>query len=343
MIAWLTEPWTHGFFTRGLAAAALAGGLTGLVGTYVVLRRMSAIGHGLSHAVLGGAVVGYLLGWSFYITGGVWGVVAAALVTGVGRSRRVGNDAAIGIVTTASYAVGIALISRGHGFTRNFEAAFFGDILGVTSTDIVVLAGIASAVAALIFFAYRRLLFVTFDAEVARSCGVRTGAVDALFAVVLAGAIVATMRVLGVTLIAAAIVTPAATARLRTDSFPRLLGMAVAIGAASGVGGMYVSFYADIASGATITLTASALFALTLGAGWLRRRWTRNRSEVEQLEGDGVGHAEGLPGGRRVLSEERFGIEPAVPEVVEVDPVRPQRGDAPVEVSGDVDGMRGSR
>lgn len=266
-MSWITEPWSFTFFRHGMVAATLAGALSGLIGIYVVLRRMSYIGHGLSHAILGGAVVGYVAKTSFYITGGIWGALSAVLITGVARSRKVGADAAIGIVTTASYAFGIVLISRGHHFTRNFEAAFFGNVLGVTSTDIWVLVGVSLAVAVTIFFLYKQFLFTTFDPEVASSYGVPTGVVDVVFSLVLAAAIIATMRIIGVTLIAAAIVTPAVVARLSTDSFGRMLGLSVLVGAFTGFGGMYVSYYGDIASGATITLFGAAIFAVVYLGG----------------------------------------------------------------------------
>ncbi len=272
MIQWLREPWTYAFFRHGVVAATLAGALAGLVGTYVILRRMSYIGHGLSHAILGGAVVGYVTHFSFYATGGIWGALSALLITGVSRTRKIGADAAIGIVTTASYAIGIALISRGHHFTRNFEAAFFGNILGVTATDLWVLVGVGLAIAAAIFFLYKQLLFVTFDAEVAASYGVRTGLVDVVFSLLLAAAIIATMRILGVTLISAAIVTPAVVARLASDRFSRMLVLSVVVGAVCGFGGMYVSYYGDIASGATITLFAAAVFAVVYVTTLIRGR-----------------------------------------------------------------------
>ena len=286
MIHWLGQPWSYAFFRHGMLAATLAGALAGLIGIYVILRRMSYIGHGLSHAILGGTVVGYVTHYSFYVTGGVWGALSALMITGVSRSRKIGADAAIGIITTASYAVGIALISRGHHFTRNFEAAFFGDILGVTSTDLWVLVGVGLAVAVAIFFLYKQLLFVTFDAEVAASYGVRTGLVDAVFSLVLAAAIIATMRILGVTLIAAAIVTPAVVARLTSDSFGRMLGYSVLVGGLCGFGGMYVSYYGDIASGATITLVGAGVFAVTYLGGLLRGRLRRSR-----LDGAAAGFA----------------------------------------------------
>src|SRR5437588_856474 len=180
---WLSEPWHYGFFRHGMVAATLAGALAGLVGTYVVLRRMSYIGHGLSHAILGGTVVGYVTNFNFYVAGGLWGAVSALLITGVSRSRRIGADAAIGIVTTASYAVGIAVISRGHHFTRNFEAAFFGDILGVTNADLWVLVGVSAVVGIVVFGLYKQLLFVTLDADIASGATITLTAA-ALFAVV---------------------------------------------------------------------------------------------------------------------------------------------------------------
>ncbi|MDQ4132615.1 MAG: metal ABC transporter permease [Actinomycetota bacterium] len=283
-MTWLTEPWSFTFFRHGVVAAVLAGALAGLVGTYVVLRRMSYIGHGLSHAILGGAVVGYVTNLSFYVTGGFWGALSALMITGVSRNRRVGADAAIGIVTTASYALGIALISRNRRFTRNFEAAFFGNVLGVTMTDIWVLSAVALATATILFLLYKPLLFVTFDPEVAGSYGVRTGVVDVVFSLVMAAAIIASMRILGVTLIAAAIVTPAVVARLSTDSFARMLWLSTVVGAVTGLGGMYLSYYADIASGATITLTGAALFAVVYVAALMRSRARPRVQDVADVE-----------------------------------------------------------
>ena len=280
-MSWLTTPWMYEFFRNGVMAAMLAGALCGSVGVFVVLRRMSYVGHGLSHAIFGGAVVGYLLGDNFYLVGGLWGAAAALLINLLGRARKIGSDAAIGIITTASFAIGIALISRGHHFTRNFEAALFGNILGVTRTDLLVLAGVGVGVAAVIFFFYKQLLFVTFDPEVAPAFGVNTLRIEIVFSLVLAATIVATMRLLGVTLIAATIVTPAVVSRLTTESFGRMLGTATILGAATGFTGMYASYYLDIASGATITLTATLIFVIALLSS--RLNWTRDSKETDKL------------------------------------------------------------
>jgi len=272
----LADPFRFEFFRNGLVVAAIAGGLCALVGTYVVQRNMSYIGHGLSHAIFGGAVASFLVGINFFLGAGVWGVASALMINRVARRRTIGADAAIGVITTASFALGIALISRSGGFTRNFEAALFGSVLGVQAVDVFVIAIVAIAVSATIVALYRPLLFLTFDPEVADVFGVPTGRLDALFSLLLAATIIATMQILGVTLIAAALVIPPVIARLLTDRFRTMLGLAVLIGTASGFTGMYLSFYLDISSGPAIVLTQGSLFAVAyIVTGGQRKRFRR--------------------------------------------------------------------
>jgi ABC-type Mn2+/Zn2+ transport system permease subunit len=268
----LLEPFEFEFFRNGMAVATLAGALCGLVGVYVVLRGMSYIGHGLSHAIFGGAVASYITSINFFLGAGGWGVVSALLVTRVARRRTIGADAAIGVVTTASFALGLALISATSGFTRNFEAALFGNVLGVTGRDFLAVAAVALIAAGFVFFLYRPLLFTTFDIEVAEASGVRTWWIDVGFAVILAATIVATMQILGVTLVAAALVIPAVVARMLTDSFARMLVLSVVIGALSGFVGMYLSWYLNISSGASIVLASSALFVVVYAISGARAR-----------------------------------------------------------------------
>jgi ABC-type Mn2+/Zn2+ transport system permease subunit len=268
----LLEPFAFEFFTQGIVVATLAGVLCGLVGVYVVLRGMSYIGHGLSHAIFGGAVASYATGVNFVLGAGVWGLVAGLMINRVARRRTIGADAAIGVVTTASFAVGLAVISATTGFTRNFEAALFGNVLGVTAADVWAVAAVTVAAGAFVFFLYRPLLFTTFDVEVAEASGVNTGWIDALFSLVLAATIVATMNVLGVTLVAAALVVPAVVARMLTDSFARMLWLSVAVGGVSGFLGMYLSWYLDVSSGASIVLVSASLFVVVYGLSGARAR-----------------------------------------------------------------------
>jgi ABC-type Mn2+/Zn2+ transport system permease subunit len=264
-LASLLEPLTYVFFRRALLASFLVGALCGLVGVYIVLRRMSYIGHGLSHAVFGGAVISYLLQVNFYLGAGLWGVGSALLINEVAQRRKLGADAAIGIVTTASFAVGVAGISRQRRFTRNFEAALFGNVLGITPADLWIIAGVTVASIVGILILYKPLLFSTFDEEVAEVYGVPTHWVNALFALILAAVIIVSIQTMGVTLIAAALVIPASAARLLTDRFGSLLWLASLLGGGVSVLGMYASYYLDLASGATIVLIGTAFFL----AAWL--------------------------------------------------------------------------
>ncbi|MCC6381585.1 MAG: metal ABC transporter permease [Dehalococcoidia bacterium] len=259
-----SEPFQFEFFRHALLAATMVGALTGLVGVFVVLRRMSYIGHGMSHSVFGGAVVGYVAGFNFYLAAGVWGFLSAILINQATRRRQIGADAAIGIVTTASFALGVALISRAKSVTRNFDAALFGNLLGVSTQDLWVIAAVLVATLLVVFFLYKQLLFLTFDVEVAPIYGIRAGWLDSVFALVLAATIISSIRIMGVTLIAASLVIPPVIARLLTDRFAAMLVLSTVLGASIGFTGMFVSYYFDIASGASIVLLAAALFAVAL-------------------------------------------------------------------------------
>jgi manganese/iron transport system permease protein/iron/zinc/copper transport system permease protein len=268
---YVAEPLQFEFFRHAVIAATLVGALCGLMGTYVVLRKMSYIGHGLSHSVFGGAVVSYVIGWNFYLGAGIWGFLSALLINATARRRGLGADAAIGIVTTASFALGVAIISKGSRFTRNFEAALFGNILGVDDRDLYVVGGVLLVVAGGVFLGYKQLLFTTFDPELARVYGVPVEGVETGFALALAATIVASLNIVGVTLLAAAIVVPPATARLLTRSFGRLLLLSTGLGALYGLVGMFVSYWTDVASGAAIVLLATGGFAVAYVLSGLRR------------------------------------------------------------------------
>lgn len=261
MIDELLRPFDFEFFRNGLIVATMAGALCGAIGVYVVLKGMSYIGHGLSHAIFGGFAASALLGVNFLLGAGAWGVASAFMINAVTRRRVIGSDAAIGVITTASFALGLALFALFGRAGTNFDAALFGSILGVGTDDVIAIAVVSLLAGALIFLRYRALLFTTFDPEVADVAGVNTARIDALLTVVLAASILVTMQVLGVTLIAAVLVIPAAVARMLTNSFARMLQLATAIGAVCGFVGMNLSYHLDIQSGPTIVLVAATLFA----------------------------------------------------------------------------------
>jgi len=276
----LLEPFQFEFFRNGVMVSLLVGALCGMIGVYIVLRGMSYIGHGLSHAIFGGAVVTYVMAWNFYVGAGIWGFLAAVLINQTVRRTRISADAAIGVVTTASFAIGVALISRYRHFTRSFDAALFGNILGVTKQDVWVVAAVTVTVMLIIFFMYKQLLFTTFNAEVAQVYGVKTEWVDTLFSLALAAALIASMQILGVTLIAAALVIPAITARLLTDSFNRMIILSTVIGMLTSVIGMYLSYYIDVASGATIVLVQATIFGVSLVISLAQKRAARRLTHM---------------------------------------------------------------
>ncbi len=271
MIQFAREPLAYGFFRYGLAAAVLAGGLCSLVGVYVVLRNMSYIGHGLSHAIFGGAVAGYVLGAGIYPGAAAFGVGGALAIACISRRRGVGADAAIGIVSTAAFALGVALISTRRRFTRSFDATLFGNILAVSKTELAVLAVATAITVVFLTVSYRSLLYSTFDREVAKASGIDVDRLELAFSVVLSVVLISAMQVLGVTLIAASVVIPASTARLLTSSFGKLVAISVAVGAASGLVGMYASYYFNVSSGATIVLVSAAIFVAAYLATGLAR------------------------------------------------------------------------
>ena len=258
----LLVPFEYEFFRNGFFAAVVVGALCGFIGVYVVLRRMSYIGHGLSHAIFGGAVLSYVMNLNFFLGAGIWALLAAFLIHLISHRRWVGADAAIGVVTTSSFALGVAIVSTHRSFTRNIEAALFGNILGITQNDLWVVILISLAVFLALLTIRRQLLFATFDPEVASAYGVSTGKIDLLFVTLLAVTVLASTQILGVTLVAAAMVIPPVIARYLTQRFQTLLIVSPILGASCSAAGMFLSFYLDISSAATIVLTSAILFIL---------------------------------------------------------------------------------
>jgi ABC-type Mn2+/Zn2+ transport system permease subunit len=268
----LLEPLEYEFFRHGLLAALMVGSLCGVMGVYVVLRGMSYVGHGLSHAAFGGAVVGSTFSFNFYVGAGAMGLFAALMITLITRNGRIKSDAAIGIVTTAIFAMGVVIISRIRTFSQSFEAVLFGNILGITSEDLLIIGLVTVVTMSAIFLMYRPLLFSTFDNEAARVFGIRAGAVQLIFSLFLTLSIIASMNVVGVTMIAATLIAPAMTARMITDSFGRMLIYSLIIGAITGVAGMYLSYILNAASGATIVLFGTLLFCISVLMKFTRRK-----------------------------------------------------------------------
>ena len=268
----LLEPYGFEFFRHGIIVATIAGALCGLLGVFVILRGMSYIGHGLSHAVFGGAAASAVIGVNFFIGAGIWGVVSGVLIARVARRHVLGADAAIGVVTTASFALGLALMNRYGQASKSIEAVLFGSVLGVRAYDIVAVALVALLSLAVIVVWYRRLLFSTFDRDVAQVSGVNVGLVEAVLLALLSLPILVTMRVIGTLLISALLVIPAAAARMTTNSFTRLLWLSPLIGAVTCFVGMNASYHLDTSASATIILIAALVFVVVYAVAGFKNR-----------------------------------------------------------------------
>jgi len=259
----LLAPYDFAFFQRGMIAATLAGALCGILGVFVVLRGMSYIGHGLSHAVFGGAAASAVMSINFFVGAGVWGIVSGVLIGRIARRKVLGADAAIGIVTTASFAGGIALLNRYGQARKSIEAVLFGSVLGVSWVDIAAITAVTLLVLGVVLVAYRSLLYATFDPQVAVVSGERVAFIEVMLMVMLSVTILVTMRVIGTLLISALLVIPAATARMITNSFGRMLLLSPVLGATSCLVGMNLSYHLDTSAGATIILVSAAAFTAT--------------------------------------------------------------------------------
>jgi manganese/iron transport system permease protein/iron/zinc/copper transport system permease protein len=269
----LTEPYGFEFFRNGVLVAVIAGALSGLLGVFVVLRGMSYIGHGLSHAVFGGAAASAVMGFNYFIGAGLWGIASGVLIGRIARKRLIGADAAIGVVTTASFALGLALLNRYGQAQRSIEAVLFGSVLGVKTIDIVAVAVVGLLALGVIVVGYRRFLFSTFDPDVAEVTGVRVSWMEAALMIMLSLTILVTMRVIGTLLISALLVIPAATARMLTNRFARMLWISPVIGASAAFVGMNLAYHTDTSASAMIILVGAAAFTLVyFGLGVRGRR-----------------------------------------------------------------------
>jgi manganese/iron transport system permease protein len=263
---WLTEPLGAEGGIQAVTAVVVMGLTCGAIGAYVIVRRLAFIGDAVSHAVLPGVVIAYLIGASILL-----GALAAALVTALGiaivaRGGRIREDAAIGVLFSGAFALGVVLIGSGAEHEGELESLLVGELQTVSAAD-VMLSAVAGAVAlATLALVHKELLLSSFDRTLAAAQGYPVFALDALLLVILAVTIVVSIQAVGIILVVAMLVTPSATARLLVDRFVPMLVVGAAIGVAVGVVGYYASFFLGTASGGTIVLVATGAFGLAFVA-----------------------------------------------------------------------------
>ncbi len=271
----LLAPLGDAFFIRALVALALVGVVCAVVGTYVVLRGVAFIGDAIAHAGFPGVVAAYLLHIPFYIGAAVAAVGTALAIGFVTKRAGIRQDTAIGVLFAGTFALGVFMFSTIQGYVADLFSFLFGNVLAIGTTDLVALLILGGGVILTVAFLWKELLYATFDPLGAAASGINVDRLEYLFLALVAITIVVSLQAVGIILVVAMLVTPAATAQLLTVRFTRVMLMAGVIGIVSAIIGLYLSYWLDVASGATIVLvqTGAFLLALVLGPrGPLARR-----------------------------------------------------------------------
>jgi manganese/iron transport system permease protein len=258
--SWLADPLQRTFMQHAFLAIIMVGIIGGAIGTFVTLRGLAFMGDALSHAIFPGMVIAYVTGGNFLIGALIAAVVVSLAIGAVTQSGRISSDTAIGVFFVGAFALGVAMMATQESYVRDLNSFLFGTILGVTRDDLVLTAVVGLVVLAALLFFRRELTMVSFDRVFAASRGLSLWRYDQLFLLLLALSIVISIQTVGNILVLAMLVTPAATARLLTNRLPTMVLMSSGLGAISGIIGLYISYYRNIPSGASVVLTATAIF-----------------------------------------------------------------------------------
>jgi len=267
MIDLILEPLQYAFIIRGFMAAMMVGTICAVVGTYVVLRGMAFFGDALAHSILPGVAVGYLVGsgargplfwWAMLSS-----VLAAVGIGVISRGSKIKEDTAIGVIFAGMFALGVALISSVRGYSVDLAHFLFGDVLGVSAGDLWLIAAFGGIIILTVLAFYKEFMVLSFDPVLAATLRLPARLLEFLLLILIAVAIVVSLQTVGVALMVAMLVTPAATAFLVTQRLPVMMALGATIAALSGIAGLYLSYYLSIASGAAIVLTCTAIFGLT--------------------------------------------------------------------------------
>jgi ABC-type Mn2+/Zn2+ transport system permease subunit len=285
MIEWLTRPLTYEFMQRGLVASTLVGVLCAVVGCYVVLRGMAFLGDALAHAILPGVAIAYLFNSNLLLGALIAAVVVALLIGFLSRQGTIKEDTAIGILFAAALSLGVLLISSIRTYAVDLTHIMFGNVLGVSTGDLIVTVVLAAIVLGFIAVFFREFLVMSFDPVLAATLRMRAERFRVLLLILLALTIVVSLQTVGVGLVAALLVTPSAAAYLLTRRLSSMMIAAGFLGALSSVIGLYLSFYLNVASGAAVVLTATLIFLLAYlfapARGLLPRWWQARGARIK--------------------------------------------------------------
>lgn len=260
-MSYLTDPFQYGFFGRALIVSILIGGLAGALGPFVLVRRMAYIGQGMSQSVLGGVALGITFGIDMYL-GAIAAAGLSAILIYVVRNQNLPVDTAIGIVASSMFAIGVAVVSSSRDRRLNSTNLLFGNVLGVETSDIVVVVTVTAIAGVLIYRYFKPLLATTHNHSVAAAHGVNVRLMEVLFNTLLAMVVVTALQVLGVLLVAATLLIPAATAMTTFKSFVSITVSSTILGVLFAIIGLFLSFHRNIASGPAIVLVGASVFTL---------------------------------------------------------------------------------
>lgn len=260
----ITEMFAYGFMQRALIAAVGVGALCSVVAFFVILKRLSFLGVGIAHTAMGGTAIGLVAGLNPFLCGCTFAVISALAVGKISRRGQLGEDTVIGIFFAAGMALGIALLSTLKGYYPEIFSLLFGNILAVTSLDLVVLAAVSAAVLLFIGLFFRELLLLSFDEEAARAGGLPVEPLYFGLLTAMALTIMVSVKLVGIVLASALLVIPAATGYRLSSNYRTMFLLSLITGIGGSTGGLILSYYLDLPSGAAIVLFMALLFALSL-------------------------------------------------------------------------------
>ena len=260
----ILDPLAFPFFVRALAASALVGLVCAVVGSYMVLRGLAFMGDALSHSAFPGVVVAYLLKGPFYVGAAIAAVATALAIGWVTRRGQLRGDTAIGVLFAGMFAAGVFLFSLIPNYVGDLFGFLFGEVLGIGVGDLIALSVLSVVVLGVVAILWKEFLYSTFDPLGAEAAGLPVARLDYLFLALIALTIVISLQAVGIILVVAMLVTPAATAQLLSRSFGRLVAIAMAIGVVCPAIGLYASYWLNSATGATIVLVETAIFVVAL-------------------------------------------------------------------------------
>ncbi len=277
LFAYLSDPWASEFMVRSLLALIMVSIVCAVVGSFIVVKGMAFIGDALAHASFAGVAAAFVLGGSIYL-----GAAFAAILTSLGIafvSRRAGLrfDTAIGILFVGAFALGILIVSRQEGYIVDLTSFVFGNVLGVGEDDLVLIAAVGAAVLVLVAAFYKELLFTAYDPAMAAAAGLPVALAQYGLLALIALTVVISLKAVGIVLVVAMLVTPAATAQLLAQRLHLMMAIGSVVGILSSLTGLYLSYHADVAASAAVVLTATVFFLLAFlfaprrGLLWIRR------------------------------------------------------------------------